>query len=106
MNLVDYSHLIEQLRLTAVPLRLTAVPLRLSAVLQPVLRLEVIGPMLAVPSSIAPAPQNLLGHVLFALKHEGINLAVLAQALPQIPAAESGRAYHQAPNGLDRLRSV
>lgn len=93
MNVAGYAHLIEQLRLTAVP------PLR-PAIIQPVTRLGVIGHMLAVPGSMAPAPDDLLGHVLFALKHEGVNLAVLAQALPHIPAEAFERAYHEAPNGI------
>ena len=80
MNAAGYSLLIQQLGLSAVPLRLPAI-------VQPVTRIECIGHTLAVPPAIAPAPDDLLGHVLFALKHEGINLAVLAQALPRIPAA-------------------
>lgn len=52
--------------------------MRRPAIVQSVTRIETIG---------APAPDDLLGNLLFALKHEGINLAILAQALPQIPAA-------------------
>src|SRR5699024_6659080 len=55
---------------------------------------------LAVPLNIAPAPDDLLGHLLFALKHEGINLAILAQALPQIPAAALEAELKSTPNGI------
>lgn len=93
MNAAGYSLLIQQLGLSAVPLRLPAI-------VQPVTRIELIGHTLAVPPAIAPAPDDLLGHVLFALKHEGINLAVLAQALPRIPATAFEQAYQAAPNGI------
>ncbi|MBB3105466.1 Fic family protein [Azomonas macrocytogenes] len=81
-------------------LQLTAVPLRLPAIVQPVTRLELIGQTMAVPPAIAPAADDLLGHVLFALKHEGINLTILAQALPRIPAADFERMLQAAPNGI------
>lgn len=93
MNAAGYNQLVQQLGLTAVPIGLPAI-------VQPVTRLERIGHTLAVPSNLAPAQDDLLGHVLFALKHEGINLAVLAQALPKVPAASLEQAYHDAPNGI------
>lgn len=92
MNAAGYNLLIQQLGLTAVPLRLPAI-------VQPVTRIEVIGHTLAVPQNIVPAPEDLLGHALFALKHEGINLTVLAQALPRIPAEALEQAYQESPNG-------
>src|SRR5450830_1051305 len=81
-------------------LRLSAFPLRQAARVQPVTRLERIGEILAVPPGMAPAPDDLLGHVLFALKHEGVNLAILAQALPQIPAEALESELRNAPNGI------
>lgn len=93
MHAVGYSFLIEKLGLTAVP---PSCPARVKSVT----RLERIGHTLAVPASIAPASDDLLGHVLFALKHEGINLSVLAQALPHIPAAVLEQSHQQAPNGI------
>lgn len=81
-------------------LALSTVPLRLPAIVQPVTRLERIGQTLAVPPAIAPAPDDLLGNVLFALKHEGINLSILAQSLPRIPVEEFERALQAAPNGI------
>lgn len=93
MNAAGYNLLIQQLQLTAVPLRRPAI-------VQPVTRIESIGHTLAVPQHLTPPTDDLLGHVLFALKHEGINLAVLAQALPRIPAEALEQAHEAAPNGL------
>lgn len=93
MHLVGYAWLHEAMQLSAFPLRLPAV-------VQPVTRLEKIGQTLAVPPATAPASDDLLGHVLFALKHEGINLTILAQALPQIPATALELALKEAPNGI------
>ncbi|QOD01641.1 Fic family protein (plasmid) [Pseudomonas fulva] len=81
-------------------LRLSAFPLRRPAKVQPVTRIQAIGETLAVPPHVVPAPDDLLGHVLFALKHEGVNLAILAQALPQIPAESLEAELEGAPNGI------
>lgn len=81
-------------------LRLSAFPLHRPAKVQPVTRIEQVGDTLAVPLSIAPEPDDLLGHLLFALKHEGVNLAILAQALPQIPAAALEAELKKTPNGI------
>ncbi|MDR2317571.1 MAG: Fic family protein [Pseudomonas sp.] len=81
-------------------LQLTAVPLNRPARVQPVTRIKVIDRMLAVPQKLAPAEDDLLGHVLFALKHEGTNLSILAQALPQIPAEHFLEALRASPNGV------
>ncbi|MBX8488963.1 Fic family protein [Pseudomonas lijiangensis] len=92
MNSVGYAWLCEALRLSAFPLRR---PARI----QPVTRIEHIGETLAVPAGISPAPDDLLGHLLFALKHEGINLVILAQALPQISNSRLEAELQAAPNG-------
>ena len=42
---------------------------------------------LAVPKHVSPATDEPLAHVLFALKHEGTNLQILAEALPRISAS-------------------
>lgn len=81
-------------------LRLSTFPVRRPARVQPVTRIERIGDILAVPANIAPAPDDLLGHVIFALKHEGVNLAILAKALPAIPAATLEAELERAPNGI------
>ncbi|KJK18545.1 Fic family protein [Pseudomonas sp. 2(2015)] len=93
MQAVGYAHLHQQLQLTVVPLQLPAV-------VQRVTRIQQIGTTLAVPAAIAPAANDLLGHALFALKHEGINLALLAQALPKIPAEAFEDALRSTPNGI------
>lgn len=98
MSAVGYNLLIEQLGLSATPL---ASP----AIVRPVTRIEKIGHVLAVPQNLAPAATDLLGNTLFALKHEGVNLAVLAQVLPGIPAAQLEQASQESPNGI-YLRKV
>lgn len=54
--------------------------------------------VILVPARLAPGP-TLLEHVLFALKHEGINLFLLANALPEIPAQELVDGIARTPNG-------
>ncbi|MFJ2692384.1 Fic family protein [Pseudomonas sp. NPDC087336] len=81
-------------------LQLSAFPLRQPARVQPVTRLKRIDNTLAVPPGIAPVSDDLLGHVLFALKHEGINLTILAQALPQISPQALESELQKAPNGI------
>ncbi|EMM5100264.1 Fic family protein [Pseudomonas aeruginosa] len=98
MSAVGYNLLIEQLGLSATPLTSPAI-------VRPVTRIEKIGHVLAVPQNLAPAAADLLGHTLFALKHEGVNLAVLAQVLPGIPAAQLEQASQESPNGI-YLRKV
>lgn len=70
-----------------------------------VTRIEIIGSCIAVPASVAPRGDNLLEHLLFALKHEGINLTVLAQALPLLPASTLFSAF-QASHTSQYLRKA
>ncbi|MEI8168609.1 MAG: Fic family protein [Rhodoferax sp.] len=87
---VGYEFLREQLNLSAFP---CARPARIASVTK-----VIQGPdSLEIPASVAPASQIPLDHVLFALKHEGINLQVLAQALPRIPAAQIMEAFRSSP---------
>lgn len=81
-------------------LSISAIPVNRPAKVQPVTRIEEIGRTLAVPQRLAPSEGDLLGNVLFALKHEGINLSILAQALPQIPVEDFTLALQGAPNGV------
>ncbi|QSR36404.1 cell filamentation protein Fic [Marinobacterium iners] len=61
---------------------------------------EIIGGVIAIPRALMPSPvDSVLGHILFALKHEGVNLQILAQALPLIPAEEMLSAFSASPNG-------
>ncbi|WP_022963582.1 hypothetical protein [Halopseudomonas pelagia] len=66
-------------------------------------RIEKIGNALAVPQSLAPDAEDVLGHVLFALKHEDINLTVLAQALPvSVAMKRQERQYLEALQAFSR----
>jgi hypothetical protein len=72
MSAVGYEYLRQNLKLSALE------PKR-PALVKPVTRITNINDCLSVPKNLAPADGAYLDHVLFALKHEGTNLAVLAQ---------------------------
>ncbi|MCC4264159.1 Fic family protein [Oceanimonas baumannii] len=91
MTFVGYAHLIRSLPIHAMEPVTTAE-------VRTVTRKEVIGTTLAIPARLAPDPEDILGHVLFALKHEGINLQVLSQVLPLIPEPELDTAVAASPN--------
>ncbi|KAF1031211.1 MAG: Adenosine monophosphate-protein transferase SoFic [Pseudomonas sp.] len=93
MALVGYAHLHQALRLKTIE------PSR-PAMVKPVTRITVIGDCLAVPPAVAPAADAVLDHILFALKHEGINLAILAQALEVVTARQLLQELDKAPNGV------
>lgn len=69
------------------------------ALLKPVTRIERSASFLSVPGHVAPATDDPLAHVLFALKHEGTNLQILAEALPKIDPAALLAELRKAPNG-------
>lgn len=98
MQPVGYSRLLQEPAVSALP------PERLAEI-RTVTRKEQIGQTLAIPASMAPAADDLLGHVLFALKHEGTELAILAQALPLI-AEPTLRAAIDASPSSQYLRKV
>lgn len=87
---VGYEFLRELLKLSAFP---CARPARIASVTKVIQSPD----YLEVPASVAPASQIPLDHVLFALKHEGINLQVLAQSLPQIPADQIIETFRRSP---------
>lgn len=89
-HLIGYEFLREQLGLSAFPISL---PARIANVSK-VMRRE---DYLDVPASVAPISRDLLEHIIFALKHEGINLQVLAQSLPHIPASQIIEAFTKSP---------
>ncbi len=91
MQPVGYHRLLQESAVRALP------PDRLAEV-RTVTRKGQIGQMLAVPASMAPAADDLLGHVLFALKHEGTELAILAQALPLIAEPTLRAAIDASPS--------
>ena len=74
-----YFHLIEALKLPVIEPRVRAEASK--AVNSKFLK----GDRLLLPMRMAPGKDDVLGHVLLALKHEGTNLAVLAEVLPRLP---------------------
>ncbi len=89
-KLLGYEFLREHLGLSAFP---CARPARIGSVTKVVQRPD----GLDVPASVAPATQAVLEHILFALKHESVNLQVLAQSLPQIAPADISAAFCNSP---------
>lgn len=68
-------------------------PLPRPAQVRPVTRIEAMPDLLAVPRHVAPADDaSVLDHVLFALKHEDLQLHLLLEALRLIPAEELATA--------------
>ena len=53
---------------------------------------------LLVPTSVAPQGESVLEHILFALKHEGTNLAVLRLAMPTLAPESLSHALAITPN--------
>ena len=53
-----------------------------------------------IPPRMAPKTSAIVEHVLFALKHEGINLQILAEAVPLIPEEELRRQIEAHPSGV------
>ena len=86
----------EYLRTT---LRLSAFQIPQPALIKPVTRVERTPGFLGVPGHVAPQTERLLDHVLFALKHEGVNLQVLAEALPRLPPEDLLAEIQRTPNG-------
>lgn len=78
--------------------RLSAFPLSKHARLAPVSRLTRTTEALLVPAPVAPEADQPLDQILFALKHEGVNLQVLAQALKQIPDSDIQRRVQAMPS--------
>jgi hypothetical protein len=92
MSLLGYAYLHAHLRLTAFE-----PPIQ--AKLGSVTRVTAAGSSMLVPAQVADKTQTWLDHVLFALKHEGVNLQVLAQALPMVPASQMLAGICEAPSG-------
>jgi hypothetical protein len=89
---VGYAYLHERLALGVCP---PAWPARV----RPVTRIISLEEELAVPAERAPE-DDLLSHLLFALKHEGVDLAILAEALPHLSPEALIDALAAAPNGI------
>jgi Fic family protein len=54
---------------------------------------------LRIPRTLVPEA-TLLAHILFALKHEDVNLHLLALALREVPADDLITAFESTPNGV------
>lgn len=80
-------------------LALSAFPAERPALLKPVTRVEQTDTFLAIPKHVAPATDDPVAHILFALKHEGTNLQILAEALPKIDPASLIEELRHAPTG-------
>ena len=92
MPVVGYEHLREHLGLSAFA------PPR-PALVKPVIRVDPNDGFIGVPAAMAPANEDLLGHVLFALKHEGTDLAILAEALPHVEPQCLLEQLRRTPSG-------
>lgn len=91
MRTVGYQHLIDRLGLAVLPVRCPAQ-------VRAVTRIERLDTVLAVPSRLEPG-DSVLEHLLFALKHEGTELAVLAAASRQLNPAEMLAELRRTPSG-------
>lgn len=69
------------------------------AMVKTVTRIEASDAFLAVPKHVAPGTDDPLAHVLFALKHEGTNLQILAEALPKISPESMLVEFGASPTG-------
>lgn len=77
---------------------LTALPPTRPAQIRPVTRVEDAGTHLAVPGRLAPTQDDPLAHLLFALKHEGVEMGILIEALRQIPGNRLLTHVHAMPS--------
>lgn len=90
---VGYEFLREQLGLGSLP----SPPL---ARVDSVTRVSPFGDeILAIPAGVAPAGNDPLAHLLFALKHEGTNLATALLALRHVSEGEITQALETTPSG-------
>lgn len=100
--MIGYEQLLSQIGLRMPPLDR---PARI----KPVTRIEIIQGVLAVPKNVAPAEAaSVLVHAQFALKHEGVNLAILHEAMKLVPAQEMTSALSEQPKAayLRRLAFI
>ena len=96
MRVVGYAFLHRELGSKVFAPRL---PARTAAVLRVIEQAD----HLAVPDHVAPEPgASNLAHLLFALKHEGVDLQILACSLPAIPKSEMLAALYNSPGGVMR----
>jgi len=66
---------------------------------RPVTRITSENTSLAIPRHVAPQTEDPLEHLLFAIKHEGTDLAILTQTLEKLNPGTLLTALRGAPNG-------
>ncbi len=80
-GVVGYQYLIDSLGLRVLPLAR-------QARVAPVQRVQALDGVLQVPAGVAPQSDRPLEHLLFALKHEGTDLAVVSAAFDHLSAQD------------------
>jgi hypothetical protein len=68
------------------------------AVIKPVTKVTEIQGVLAIPAVVAPQTDDPIEHLLFALKHEGLDLQASILALKHIDAQKVGKAFLESPS--------
>src|SRR6218665_2823923 len=81
--------------LSKIPLRMPE--LHKPARIKPVTRVEEMADLIAIPKAIAPATDSILPHLLFALKHESVKLAIFEVPLRRLPPRNCVNALVDAP---------
>jgi hypothetical protein len=98
MVTLGYAHLIDRFRLPVVPRGPAA------RVSRAVNRRVDTGTEILFPPGVA-LEDSALGHLEFALRHEGIDLAVIAAALSHITRDDIVRRLRATPNG-EQIRRI
>lgn len=80
-------------------LALGTLPVMRPAVIRPVTRVQELDSEISIPATLAPKGDDLIGHALLALKHEGTDLAILAAASPHFAATDLITARRATPAG-------
>jgi hypothetical protein len=80
-------------------LALPVFPVECPAAVRPVTRVQRLSGELAVPAQVAPRSDDIVEHLLFALKHEGTNLQIIAAACAHIPAGRLLDSLRATPSG-------
>lgn len=92
MSVIGYAHLVQSLDLPVFKIKR---PARIA----PVTRVSLSDKEVSVPRHVAPRDNHPLSHVLFALKHEGVNLQVLSHTLCRISSADMLAELRKSPTG-------
>ncbi|HJV62913.1 MAG TPA: Fic family protein [Albitalea sp.] len=80
-------------------LGLQVFPVECPAVVRPVTRVQRLAGELAVPVQVAPRNGDIVDHLLFALKHEGTNLQLIAAACEHLAPWRLLDALRATPSG-------